>query len=234
MTSSSQDNANALADFARELGDCESVECVLQRLGDHCGKLLPVSGVGILLVEDGDLTVATTNSPEGEAAEALEAELQEGPCVDALRSGAVVVVRDLAEATDRYPNFAPRALEAGVRSIHALPLTGRSETVGSVDIVHSQPLDLDADDLATAQLLADVAVSYIFAVRLHDQSSRLASQLQQALDTRVIIEQAKGVLAERHGESLPAAFERLRREARGTNRTVRDVSSSVVDGTLRI
>jgi AmiR/NasT family two-component response regulator len=121
-----------------------------------------------------------------------------------------------------------------VRSVHALPLTGRGDMVGVVDIVHREPLDLDAADAATAQMLADVAVSYIIAVRLHEQSSRLATQLQQALDTRVVIEQAKGILAERHGEPLTSAFDRLRRQARGTNRTVRDVARDVLEGTLRI
>ncbi|MFP5321971.1 MAG: ANTAR domain-containing protein [Acidimicrobiia bacterium] len=234
MTTPSQDTSNALVDFARALSDCSSVEAVLQRLSDHCAKLLPVTGVGVLLAEDGDLTVATTNSPEGEAVEALEAELGEGPCIDAVRAGAVVVVPDLAQAAERYPRFAPRAVELGVRSIHGLPLTGRGEMVGAVDIVNAEPLDLTAAQVAVAQMLADVAVSYIFAVRLHEESSRLASQLQRALDTRVVIEQAKGMLAERHGEPLPVAFERLRRQARSGNRTVRDVASGVVDGSVRL
>jgi len=233
-TGDAVDVAMALVDFARSLQDCTSVEAVLQRLGDACLELLPVTGVGVLLAEDGDLTVATTNSREGEEVERLEAALGDGPCVRALRSGAVVVETDLREAVDRYPEFVPRALEAGVRSIHALPLSGRGEVVGAVDIVHREPLDLPAGDVAAAQMLADVAVSYIFAVRLHEESSRLASQLQRALDTRVVIEQAKGILAERHGEPMPQAFERLRRHARGNNATVREVASQVVDGSLRL
>lgn len=232
--SSQLDIAAALVDFARSLQDCASVEAVLQRLSDACLALLPVTGVGVLLAEDGDLTVATTNSPEGEEVERLEAELGEGPCVRALRAGALVVESDLGQAADRYPEFAPKALEAGVQSIHALPLSGRGEMVGAVDIVHREPLDLPAGDLAAAQMLADVAVSYIFAVRLHEESSKLASQLQRALDTRVVIEQAKGILAERHGEGMPQAFERLRRHARGSNATVRDVAGEVVRGTLRL
>lgn len=228
------DSAVALVDFARSLGTCTSVEAVLKRLSDACLGMLPVTGVGVLLAEDGDLTVATTNSPEGEGVERLESELGEGPCVQALRSGAVVVETDLRQAADRYPGFVPKALAAGVRSIHALPLSGRGEMVGAVDIVHRDPLDLPAGDLAVAQMLADVAVSYIFAVRLHEESSKLASQLQRALDTRVVIEQAKGVLAERHGEPLPKAFERLRRHARGHNATVREVATQVIDGSLQL
>ncbi|HEX4901398.1 MAG TPA: GAF and ANTAR domain-containing protein [Acidimicrobiales bacterium] len=228
------DSTTALVDFARSLQGCDSVDTVLQRLSDACRDLLPVTGVGVLLAEDGDLTVATTNSPEGELVERLEAELGQGPCVQALRSGAVVVERDLREAADRYPDFVPRALESGVQSIHALPLSGRGEMVGAVDIVHREPLDLPAGDVAIAQMLADVAVSYIFAVRLHEKSSRLASQLQRALDTRVVIEQAKGMLAERHGEPVSKAFERLRRHARSTNASVRDVAARVIEGSLKL
>lgn len=228
----SRDIAAALVDFARQLSECPSVEGVLRRLSDQCLEMLPVDGVGILLAEDGDLTVAVTNSELGERAERLEVEIGEGPCIAALRAGAVVVETDLSQAHERYPRFVPAALEAGIGSIHALALTGRGEMVGVVDIVSAETLDLPADDIATAQMLADVAVSYIFAVRLHEESTRLASQLQRALDTRVVIEQAKGTLAERHGESLQQAFERLRRHSRSNNRPVRDTATAVLDGTL--
>ena len=230
----SRDIAAALVDFAQQLADCASVEGVLQRLSDQCLAMLPVDGVGILLAEDGDLSVATTNSELGERAERLEVELREGPCIDALRAGAVVVATDLSKAVHRYPKFAPAAMEAGIGSIHALPLTGRGEMVGVVDVVSADRLDLPAEEVGTAQMLADVAVSYIFAVRLHEESSRLASQLQRALDTRVVIEQAKGILAERHGETLQQAFERLRRHARSNNRSVRDTAGAVLEGELQL
>lgn len=231
---SNPDIATALVDFSRRLSDCGSVEDVLQDLSDFCSRLLPVTGVGILLVEDGELQVGTTNSPEGEAVEALEVELAQGPCVDCVRAGKAVVVPDLRDTDDRWPDFVPKAIEIGVHSIHALPLTGRGELLGAMDIVNREPLDLDASDLATAQMLADVAVSYILAMKLHEQSSKLASQLQRALDTRVVIEQAKGILTERHGEELSAAFERLRRHARANNRSVRDVAADVVSGELAL
>ena len=234
MTEKSREIAEVLVDFARSLSECASVEGVLQRLSDQCLSMLPVDGVGILLAEDGDLTVAITNSDVGERAERLEVDLAEGPCIAALRAGAVVVETDLEQAGERYPRFAPAAIEAGIRAIHALPLTGRGEMVGVVDIVSSETLDLPAGEVAAAQMLADVAVSYIFAVRLHEESSRLASQLQRALDTRVVIEQAKGMLAERHGEPMSEAFERLRRHARSTNRSVREAASAVIDGSLQI
>ena len=229
-----RDVATALVEFARGLAEDQTVEAVLEDLGDSCAKLLSVDGVGVLLLEDRDLSVATTNNPIGDAIEQLEAELHEGPCVECVRTGQPVFVDDLLLAADRYPTFVPRALDAGARAIHALPLTGRGEVLGALDIVNREPHELSADDLAIAQMLADVAVSYIFAVRLHEESSKLASQLQHALDARVIIEQAKGMLSERHGEALSASFERLRSHARSHNLTVREVARRTIDRELAL
>lgn len=228
------DIAEVLVDFARGLAEDESVQDVLEDLGDSCAELLPVDGVGVLLLEDRDLSVATTNNPVGDTIEQLEAELHEGPCVECVRTGRPVFVEDLQAVVDRYPTFVPRALEAGARAIHALPLTGRGELLGALDIVNREPLALSAPDLAIAQMLADVAVSYIFAVRLHEESSKLATQLQHALDARVVIEQAKGMLSERHGEPLSDSFERLRRHARSNNATVREVAQQTIAGHLQL
>lgn len=226
--------AGALVDFARELAERRSVEEVLEVLADFSTELLPVDGVGVLLLEDNDLSVATTNSPEGDAVERYEVELGEGPCSECVRSGHPVLVTDLEDARDRYPRFAPRALDAGVRAIHAITLTGRGEMVGALNIMNLEPTELSSTEIATAQMLADVAVSYIFTVRLHEGTTRLASQLQSALDSRVVIEQAKGILAERHGISLSDAFDRIRTHARSNSTSVRGVAQQVVNERLEI
>ncbi|HEU5083355.1 MAG TPA: GAF and ANTAR domain-containing protein [Acidimicrobiales bacterium] len=228
------DIAGALVDFARSLGGHDSIEAVLKDLSDRCVELLPADGVGVLLLEDSDLTVSTSNSEVGARVEELEVVVGDGPCVEAVRTGRRILVPDLEAVADHYPEFVPKALDAGARSIHALPLTGRGDLVGALDIINCEPTALTPTQLGTAQMLADVAVSYIYAVRLHERSSRLAEQLQSALDSRVVIEQAKGVLAERHGDDMQAAFERLRRHARGNNLTVRSVAQQTVDGTLRL
>lgn len=228
------DVAGALVDFARGLGGHDSVEAVLGALSDRCVELLPADGVGVLLLEDSDLTVSTSNSEVGAKVEHLEVVVGDGPCVECVRTGRRILVPDLEAAADRYPEFVPKALDAGARAIHALPLTGRGELVGALDIINCERTTLTPTQLGTAQMLADVAVSYIYAVRLHERSSRLAEQLQSALDSRVVIEQAKGVLAERHGDDMQAAFERLRRHARSSNLTVRSVAQQTVDGSLRL
>ena len=226
--------ARALVGFAAGLAENRTVEAVLQALGDYCTELLPVDSVGVLLLEDGDVSVATTNTPEGDAVEQLEVELGEGPCIDSIRLGHAVRVPDLADAAERYPAFAPRALEAGIRSIHALPMVGRGEVVGSLDVMAYTETDLSETELATAQMLADVAVSYIITVRLHEESTKLAAQLQEALDNRVVVEQAKGILFERYGGTMGQAFDRLRGHARSNNETVRRVAEALVAGRLRL
>ncbi len=227
-----QQVAAALVGFIRELTQQHTVEAVLRLLGDQCLALLPADGVGVLLLEEQQLTVATTNSEVGDAVETLEVELEEGPCVECVRVGHPVLVPDLAASADRYPNFTPRALEAGAGAIHALPMTGHGELVGSLNIVSRAPTELTDTQLGTARMLCDVAVSYIFAVRLHEETSELAGQLQNALDTRVLIEQAKGILAERHGDSMGGAFERLRRHARSRSTPVREIARQVVEDGL--
>jgi GAF domain-containing protein len=229
-----RDVADALVEFAQGLGEHETVEDVLGDMADLCTRLLPVDGVGVLLLDQGDLSVATTNSDVGERAERLEVDLDEGPCTDCTRSGHRVLVPDLEQARDRFPRFVPKALEAGVGGIHALPMSGTGGVIGSLNVVTRSPLELTAEHIGTAQMLADVAVAYIMAVQMQQQSTELAAQLQQALLSRVAIEQAKGVLAERHDETMQEAFERLRRHARSNNQQVRDVAEDVVGKRLRL
>lgn len=233
MTKQQDDQiAQALVEFIGDLTRQHTVEAVLNNLADYCLRILPADGVGVLLLEEQQLTVATTNSDVGDAVESLEVELEEGPCVECVRVGHPVLVPDLAAAADRYPRFVPRALEAGAHAIHALPMTGHGELVGSLNIVSLKPHELSETELSTARMLADVAVSYIFAVQLHEETSRLAGQLQNALDTRVLIEQAKGMLAERHGMTLADAFDRLRRHARNASTPVREIARQVVEERL--
>jgi GAF domain-containing protein len=224
-----------LADFTAVLADDPSADAVLRRLGDQCTELLPVHGVGVLLrTEVGGLEAATASSEAGMAAERLEADLGEGPCSLAVASGEQVLVPDLEAEVERFPRFAPAALEVGIRSVHGLPMTVRSESIGSLNIIALEPLALSADEVAAAQLLADVAIALLANARRLEASETLARQLQTALDSRVLIEQAKGVLSERHGISLQDAFERIRRHARTGRQKVGEVAQGVLRGELEL
>ena len=222
--------AEVLAEFTQILTGRHDVREILSRLGDYCTELLPVHGIGVLIARDGgdDIMVATANSEAGDAVEHLEVELKEGPCIDSVRRAEQVFVPDLAAASDRYPRFVPRALDAGVHSIHALPMGVRGGVVASLDIVALQPLRLSDTQVDGAQLLADVALAFLVNSGRHAETSRLAEQLQAALESRVVIEQAKGKLAERHEEGMEAAFERLRRHARENGQKLQRVAELVV------
>jgi transcriptional regulator with GAF, ATPase, and Fis domain len=218
-----------LAEFAAAMADQPTVEDILCRLGDYCSELLPTDAVGVLLRDmDGGLRVATANDDLGWAVERLEVDLAEGPCTDSLRSGEQILAPDLAAHDERYPTFVPAALEAGARSIHALPMTARMEPVGALDLIARDPVALTANHLTTAQVLADVAIAYLVNTRIYEEKSRLAEQLQEALDSRVLIEQVKGVLAERHGIPLNDAFTRVRTYARQRGLKLRVVAEQVL------
>lgn len=233
--SSARDIGTVLAEFAQLMISDHSTQAVLERLGNYSTELLPVDGVGVLLRSpDGGMEVATANTEAGMIVEQLEAELLEGPCTDALASGEQVLAPDLAATQDRYPKFVPRALDAGVRSVHGLPLTIRAETIGSMDLIAYEPLDLTPAHLATAQLLGDVTVSYLANSRVVAEKSALAEQLQHALDSRVLIEQAKGVIAERRGITVDQAFDAVRRYARSNQRKLREVCEEIIRGDLDI
>jgi GAF domain-containing protein len=222
-----------LAEFAQEMANERSPADILNRLADYCTELLPVQGVGMLLKSaGGQIEFGTANTEVGKTVEQLEADLREGPCTDCLVSGTYLAVPDLEHAKEQYPRFAPRALEAGVRAIHALPMTARTEVIGSVDIIAADVLDLTAEQIATAQLLVDVAVSYVSNTRAFEDKSRLASQLQFALDSRIMIEQAKGILSERRKITVTEAFELLRGYARSNHLKLHDAAGAIVRGQL--
>jgi len=228
-----RDVADVLVAFAQSLSDDQTVEAVFQTLGRYCTALLDVDGIGVLLLHDGDLVVATTNSERGEAVERLEAELAEGPCTDAIRTSRHVLAPDLEAEAERWPNFAPRALQAGVRGIHGLPIDGSGQQpIGALNIVTAEPRQLTEQDLRIADMLADVAVAYLVTIRANEHANVLASQLQNALDSRVVIEQAKGMIAGRHDVSLVEAFERIRRHARSHHQSIHDSARRICEGDL--
>ena len=225
---------SVLRDFALVLAQEHDAEAILAELGRVTTKLLPSDGVGVLLrdPETDGLAVATANTEAGRIVEELEAELREGPCSDCMESGEQTAAPDLAAVTDRYPRFAPRAIEAGVRGAYGLPLTVRGQQFGSLNVVSFRPLELSATELATAQLVADVTSAYLANQQILHRSTTLTKQLQHALDSRVVVEQAKGMLAERRGIGLGDAFDRIRGHARANRIRVHDVATALLRGEL--
>lgn len=202
----------------------------LQTLVEGCKDVLEVDVVGVLLEKrDGELSLSAASDEEMRTLEAFEMQSRQGPCFHAYRTREQVVVEDFAACEERWPEFVPRALGLGFRSGHAFPLRLRDDTIGALNMYSETPAPFAEDDVHLAQSLADVATIGIINERTIRDAEVRAEQLQTALDTRVVIEQAKGVVAAREGISASDAFERLRRYARNNSMKLHDVCRRVID-----
>lgn len=208
---------------------------VLDHLVQTCVAVLHVHAAGMLLDDQaGGLAVIASSSEDARKLEVLQAQSRQGPCYDCVVTGTPVSSHDLSEDSARWPLFVPLALGAGLHAVTALPLRLRGETVGALGLFQSTPTTLEAEDARLAQAFADVATIGILHQRTMHRGSVMAEQLRGALDSRVVIEQAKGVLSERYDLSMPDAFNELRAFARQHNRKLTEVATSVVQGRLDI
>lgn len=215
------------------VADFDVIE-LLTVLADRCVNILGVSAAGLMLAgPDGTLRVIASSSEQMRLLELFELQIEQGPCLDAFQTGEPVGHSDLAEAVALWPRFAPEALAAGFRSVHALPLRLRGTVIGALNLFHKGAVAIDADDVRAARAFADIATIAILQYRATMVSSELIDQLNMALNTRIVIEQAKGVIAERHGVDMESAFAALRGHARHRNLRLADVAAGVVSGTLK-
>jgi GAF domain-containing protein len=205
----------------------------LSLLAQRCLTLFDAGEAGLLLADsNGKMQLAASSSHQMELLELLELQHDEGPCPDAYRSGTQIECTDLNDALDRWPTFAPAATEAGFRSALALPMRLRGNVIGALNLIRIDPGSLPAPDIAAAQALADVATIGLLQHRAAAESRVLTEQLQYALTSRVVIEQAKGVIAERLGLDMGDAFDLLRRYSRNQNQRLADTASGIVARTL--
>lgn len=225
--------AQTLVDLADTLVDDFDVVDLLTLLADRCVEVLDVSAAGLMLVApEGDLRVVASSSDAMRVLELFELQSAQGPCMDSYRTGVPVVNHDLAADPDRWPQFAPVAITAGFRSVHALPMRLRGVVIGALNLFRTDEGGLDETDMLAAQAFADVATIAILQHRAVVEAQVLNEQLHHALNSRIAIEQAKGMLAERAGVDMEAAFARLRSHARNQNRRLADVARDVVAGVL--
>lgn len=208
----------------------------LHVLASRCVELLDVEAAGLMLADDdGRLRFAASSSEKVRILELMELQNEEGPCLDCYHSGSAVVVADLSEQSEiRWPRFRRDCLAAGFQSSVALPMRLRDQTVGALNLFRIAPQPLIEEHRALGQALADIATIGILQERGVRRRDALARQLQTALNTRVVIEQAKGVLAEREDIELDVAFLLLRHVARSRQRLLSDVAREIVLGTLEL
>jgi hypothetical protein len=205
----------------------------LHGLAERCVELLDCTEAGLLLVDAaGVLRVMASSSERSDALDLLQTQNDEGPCYECFHRGKPVSSSDLRDELDRWPTFGPAAVAHGFCSVQALPMRAAGDTIGALNLFRSDPGLIWDDDIPLGQGMADIAAVALLQERSLRESRGRVDQLQGALSSRVVIEQAKGVLAERANISLDTAFERLRGYARANNLRLSDVARELIDGRL--
>ena len=202
----------------------------LHMLTDRTANLVGASTVGLLLADQhGRLQFMATSDENTKLLELFQMQNQEGPCLDAYHTARPVINADLRQAEDRWPRFAPRAAVAGFRAVHAFPLSLRKEVIGALNVFGAEVGGgFDDGDVQIIQALADVAAIGLLQQRTISRGEVLTEQLQGALNSRIVIEQAKGAIAQASGISVDEAFTVIRGHARRTNRRLGDVARTIV------
>jgi len=208
---------------------------LLQTLVERCAFLFDAADAGIILADSsGALEVIASTSERSHLIELMQLRAGEGPCVEAYTSGKVVSVADVTAIEDRWPLFAERARELGYASIHSTPLRLRTETIGALNLFRDRPGELSGKDAAASQAMADVATIGILQERAFREADLTQRQLRHALESRVIIEQAKGVVAHTRGVDMDEAFRLIRTHARERGELLDAVARAVVERQLQI
>jgi GAF domain-containing protein len=225
--------ARTLVELADTLVDDFDVVELLTLLADRCVDVLDVDAAGLMIAgADGDLRVMSSSSETMRLLELFELQAHEGPCLDCYGTGQPVVNQDLAAVDGRWPRFAAEAIEAGFHAAHALPMRLRGTVIGALNLFHSKPGRMTEADVDAAQALADIATIAILQHRAALEGQLVNEQLQHALNSRIVLEQAKGIVGEREGLTMEQAFTRLRNHARNHNLRLADVARDVIAGTL--
>lgn len=208
---------------------------LLHTLLQECTELLDIDAGGLMLADaSGDLQLMASTSERADFVEIMQLAAGAGPCVECFTTGAAVGVADIDEFGERWPDFRSAALQKGFHSVYATPMRLRGEVLGTMNLFGTRVGELNPRDAALAQALADVATIGILQERSIRETSVVSEQLQRALDSRILIEQAKGVLSQTGSMDMDDAFGALRTYARSHNLSLRSVAEGVTDRTIDI
>jgi hypothetical protein len=222
--------ATLFVEVADTLVDDFDVVEFLRMLTRQVAGLFDTGEAGLMLVDGrGRLAFMAASDESARLLELFQLQHDDGPCLDAFRTARPVTNVNLSAATDKWPVFAPRAARAGFASVHAFPLRLRREVIGAMGVFGSAT-EMDDTDTLIVQSLADVAVIGLLQERAIRRGEVLTEQLQGALNSRISIEQAKGIVAQQHGLTPDEAFLLIRRHARENNRLLSDVAATIVTG----
>ncbi len=234
MSQQRAQGGSAFVELVEVLVDDFDVIDMLTVLTTRCVELLDAAAAGILLADGaGTLRVLGASNEQAQLLELLQVQNDEGPCWDCYHTGEVIISQDMTTGSP-WPRFAPVSVAAGYPSVCAVPMRLKRSTMGCLNLFMSEPVGLPDADIALAQALADVASIAI----VHDQATRAAvvheGQLQHALDSRIVIEQAKGMIAAQANVDMDNAFSRLRAHARNNNLRLTDAAAAIISGSIRL
>jgi len=227
--------AAAMDDVAQVLADHGDPLDLADRLVRHCAGLLGADAVG-LVVEDGEggFGLLASTSAEAREIELFQLAAHEGPCVECCRTGVPGASPDAADMSRRWPAFARTAAEQGISAVHTVPLNTPGRTIGALNLFLRRPGYLDPAQADVARAMASFGAVGLTQLEHAAEGRRVQAQLQEALASRIVLEQAKGVLAERHRVTPDGAFDELRRQARRQRRKLREVAQEVLDELSRV
>jgi GAF domain-containing protein len=233
MLSREERLTGTFVELADSLVDRFDIVDLLTLLAERSVEIFDVDAAGLLMADTvGELRLMAATNETIELVELMQLQADQGPCLDCFRGGAPVLVADLGSSAERWPRFVPEAMTAGFSAVHALPLRLRGKVLGALNLFRTTPGGLDQADATAAQALADVATVALLQQRAVSEAQTLAEQLQDALNSRVAIEQAKGVLAAQADLGMDEAFLQLRGYARAHQRLLTRVAEDVVAGRL--
>src|SRR5665648_27911 len=223
-----------LSRFAVVLPAHYDLEAALSELTESVTAVLGLCGSGVTMAEEGQLRFVTAVTQASGDLERIQEEQQAGPCRDAYETGDVIRVTDVRQESARWPRTPATAARVGVAGGAGFAMRLADQIIGALNLYSPQPREWSDEDIAVAGVLADVATSYVVnASKLHQQK-QLSEQLQHALESRVVIEQAKGITAQQSSVSIDQAYQLMRRHARSNNASLRLVAEAIVAVGLQV
>jgi len=223
-----------LSRFAVVLPSRYDLGSALTELTESVTRVLYLSGSGVTIAEDGRLRFVTAVSQASRDLEVAQEEQQAGPCREAYDNDQVVLVSDVRQESARWPQFSATAARVGVAGVAGIPMRLDDQVIGALNLYSAEARAWSDEDIAVARVLADVATSYVVNASKLSQQEQLNAQLQQALESRIIIEQAKGITAQQHEVSIDKAYQLIRRHARSNNASLRVVAEAIVAVGLQV
>jgi GAF domain-containing protein len=223
-----------LSRFAVVLPAHYDLEAALSELTESVTAVLGLCGSGVTMAEEGQLRFVTAVTQASGELERIQEEQQAGPCRDAYETGEVVRVSDVRQESARWPEFSATATRLAVAGVAGIPMRLADQIIGALNLYSPKPREWSDEDITVARVLADVATSYVVNASKLRQQEQLTEQLQEALESRVVIEQAKGITAYKHAVTIEQAYQLMRRHARSNNASLRLVAEAIVAVGLQV